>query len=121
VNLARGKNPVKVGVHRLVAYAFYGEPAAWRNYACHKDGDRKNNVPENIYWGTPAENSADSIRHGTKPRGERCGVSKYTDGKVKQIRALSVLGVPDCEIARLHNMPHPTVRDIRRRHTWTHI
>jgi hypothetical protein len=33
--------------------------------ACHADGDKTNNRAENLYWGTAADNSQDTIRHGT--------------------------------------------------------
>lgn len=51
-----------VHVHRIVALAFHGVPQAGM-YACHKDGNKLNNQPGNIYWGTPLENARDTMRH----------------------------------------------------------
>ncbi len=54
-------------IHRLVCAAFCGEPTPERNQACHRDGNKGNNTDKNLYWGTPKDNAADSIRHGTHP------------------------------------------------------
>jgi hypothetical protein len=51
-------------VHQLVCEAFNGarpEGAITR----HLDGDRTNNVPENLAWGTCTENNLDAVTHGT--------------------------------------------------------
>lgn len=62
---------VNFNVHRLVAAAFCdpsGGPVVR-----HLDGNKLNNVPENLKWGTTSENYADSVRHGTafKPPGAK--------------------------------------------------
>lgn len=51
-------------IHRLVAIAFIGDPDDGRE-VCHKDGNRANPRVENLYWGTRADNLADSLAHGT--------------------------------------------------------
>jgi hypothetical protein len=51
-------------VHRLVAEAFHG-PAEPRQQARHLDGDPENNRPDNLRWGSGAENTRDQVRHGT--------------------------------------------------------
>lgn len=51
-------------VHILVAEAFLGFPPSPLHQVCHWDGDRANNLVENLRWGTPVENSADTIRMG---------------------------------------------------------
>lgn len=51
-------------VHRLVAYAFLGEPEPGQE-VCHIDGTRDNPAVDNLYWGTRAENLADSLAHGS--------------------------------------------------------
>jgi hypothetical protein len=73
-------------VHRMVFAAFHGEiPTSV--VVRHVDGDPLNNDLANLASGTPADNIADSIRHGTFPRGERHGQSKLTDRQVEEIRA----------------------------------
>ncbi|MCH5309768.1 MAG: HNH endonuclease [Prevotella sp.] len=43
-------------VHRIVAYAFLGEPPSEQYVADHIDTNRKNNRPENLRWLTRLEN-----------------------------------------------------------------
>jgi hypothetical protein len=73
-------------VHRLVFAAFHGEipPGV---VIRHVDGDPLNNGLANLTSGTPADNIADSIRHGTFPRGERHGQAKLTDYQVREMRS----------------------------------
>jgi hypothetical protein len=52
-----------LGVHRLVASAFYGVPTSGME-ACHADGDRLNNRAENLRWGTRLENVRDTVKAG---------------------------------------------------------
>ena len=52
------------GVHRLVLLAFAG-PAPEGFHACHHDGDKTNNSPENLRWDSPRGNALDMRRHGT--------------------------------------------------------
>lgn len=59
-------NPRKnIEVHRLVCRAFHGEAPAGKPFALHWDGNPRNNTAENIYWGSPKQNSDDKKRHGT--------------------------------------------------------
>lgn len=53
-------------VHRLVAAAFLG-PRPEGQEVRHLDGNKINNRLDNLAYGTPSENSLDSIRHGTHP------------------------------------------------------
>ena len=50
-------------VHALVLEAFVG-PRPGGAVARHLDGNRLNNEASNLAWGSPAENNADSERHG---------------------------------------------------------
>jgi len=51
-------------VHVAVAEAFIG-PRLGDNETRHLNGDATNNALTNLAYGTPAENTADSLRHGT--------------------------------------------------------
>src|SRR5690348_3410561 len=51
-------------VHHLVLEAFTGY-APQGMETRHLDGNPQNNRLENLKWGTPSENGADRVRHGT--------------------------------------------------------
>jgi len=52
-----------VYTHKLVCEAWHG-PRPEGMQCRHLDGDPLNCTPENLRWGTPKENSADTLRHG---------------------------------------------------------
>jgi HNH endonuclease/NUMOD4 motif len=51
-------------IHRLVLEEFVG-PCPDGMEACHNDGDRSNNTPDNLRWDTRLGNCQDIIAHGT--------------------------------------------------------
>lgn len=75
-------------VSRLVLTAFVRPPKPGEE-CLHGDGDPTNNNYKNLRWGTHAENSADSIRHGTSRRGEKNPHAKISRSDVLRIRELS--------------------------------
>ena len=79
-----GKN-FKRSVHVLVLETFVG-PRPDGFDACHNNGLRTDNRPENLRWGTKAENQHDRIAHGTSNHGERASSAKLTWDKVRSIR-----------------------------------
>jgi hypothetical protein len=87
VHLKRPGQATHYPVHRLVGKAFNGLPPEGRNNCCHKDGQRFNNTPENLYWGTTAENGEDLARHGTR-KGEGHPNSKLTAFQVFMIQEI---------------------------------
>lgn len=56
-------------VHQLVCLAFNGVKPAGAQCVRHLDGDKMNNRPENLRWGTNKENAADTILHGKQVSG----------------------------------------------------
>lgn len=60
-------------VHALVAAAFHGPRPAVLEIR-HLDGDKQNNRPENLRYGTTAQNTLDQVRHGRhhEARREEC-------------------------------------------------
>lgn len=79
-------------VHRLVARAFVpGEfPGASVN---HKDGNKLNNVPENLEWLSLADNTRHQWRTGLIDlRGEKHPLAKLTSDDVAEIRRRLLVG-----------------------------
>lgn len=57
-----------VYVHRIVCEAFYGAPPSPRHEVRHMSGDTFDNRPQNLDWGTKADNGADRAAHGSYRR-----------------------------------------------------
>lgn len=105
--------------HRLVLETFVG-PAPAGCEGCHRDGNPKNNRLVNLYWGTPRDNTHDSIRHGTFARGERSGKAKLTESAVRVIRNCRGK-VQQTVLARRYGVTAETVRQAQVGLTWRHV
>ena len=66
-------------VHRLICLAYHGEPSKGRNIVRHLNGNKMDNSPKNLCWGTQQENEQDSVRLREKARGDENGAVKYPD------------------------------------------
>lgn len=108
-------------VHRLVIEAFVERRPSERHFVAHNNGVRNDNRPENLRWATPKENTADTIKHGTMPRGERSGASKLTESVVRQVRAMRGQGVASRKVAHHFGICQRTVLQIANRRTWAHV
>jgi len=107
-------------VHHLVLLAFVG-PRPEGMECRHLDGNKTNNRPENLCWGTSTENAADSFRHGTSPLGERNGRAKLTEANVIEIRKLLAQGMPQQAIASRFGVSRRTIGRIKSGTRWTHV
>lgn len=81
-------NGVKITrtVHRLVCMAFHGMPPSKSSQTRHLDGNPENNKPENLTWGTQAENWADRQAHGRGTRGENHPMAKLIDEEAAHLK-----------------------------------
>lgn len=75
-----------VGVHRLVCETFNGPCPGDGMEVRHLDGNKTNNVPSNLQWGTRKENAEDMVRHGghrasTSPDSYAAAASKHSEYK----------------------------------------
>jgi len=52
-----------VKVHRLVAEVFIGPVPPESPYVLHRDGNRRNNRPSNLRYGTQSDNMRDARKH----------------------------------------------------------
>lgn len=74
----------RYSVHQLVALAFHG-PCPDGKVTRHRNGDQIDNRPENLLYGTQAENIADREAHGRTVRGDRSHLAKLTDADAMEI------------------------------------
>lgn len=104
-----GSRGITKTVHTLIARAFHGERPEGHE-ACHVNGDKRDNRPMNLRWGTTAENAADRAKHGTlvTPRGKGRGVRQDVD--VATVRSLAAQGLSINEIAKRLAVSWRTVR-----------
>lgn len=121
INLCAGGIKKYHFVHRLVLGAFVGvQPTGYQ--ACHADGNRLNNLPDNLRWDTPKNNSADKFTHGTVARGERINRSLLTEANIIEIRRRYAMGnTSQQSIADDFGVSQPLVGCIVRRAIWKHI
>ena len=69
--------------HRLVAESFVEKPASSKRLCVnHIDGNKLNNMPENLEWVTWSENNIHAYKHGLKVGPKR----KFSPAQVKYIR-----------------------------------
>lgn len=85
-------------VHILVCKAFHGLPPTHLHTVNHKDGNKLNNIPENLEWMTPKEQMVHAYhvlgKTSTRPRGHgNHWCANYTDEEIKLIRKLHCDGL----------------------------
>lgn len=115
--LYRGGKGAPKKVHRLVLEAFAG-PCPDGMDACHNNGQRDDNRPENLRWGSRKENCADAKRHGTFAVGERNGHAKLTRSNVEIIRQMRAEGRTYQSIADRFGVSLQTARSAAKGWTW---
>lgn len=117
VSLCHENVKVTKSVHRLVCLAFHGEPSSPTMQVRHLDGNRQNNIPENLCWGTQEENWKDREMHGRGMKGEKHHAAKLSDFERAALRwalakelcsqraAARTLGMSQASIWQIVNSP----------------
>jgi hypothetical protein len=93
--------------------------------------------PDHLLWGTQADNVHDAFERGRRrPKavyvarerrpetfacGERHGLAKLTEDKVRQIRARHAGGISAYRLAKEYGMSKGCIRQVVRRVTWQHV
>ena len=103
-------------VHSLVAEAFIG-PRPAGNDVRHGPQGRLVNTPENLCYGTRAENLRDRDRDGTHQRGHKGPGAKLTLKQAKTIKQLKGIE-PSQVVADRYGVSYSTVCMIWRGVTW---
>ena len=120
VGVSRNGRRRTLAVHVMVCEAFYG-PRQVGHCVRHLDGQKTLNIPENLAWGTFAQNEADKRRHGRASFGENHGGAKLTDEGVRIIRASIPFGLWNArDAAVVFGVSESRVRAIARGIGWAH-
>lgn len=119
VGLTAGDGQTERTVHSLVAEAFRG-PRPTGLEIRHLDGDRENNSPTNLKYGTRLENSMDKVRHGTMAGGLN-GRAKMNEDTVLRARDMRTFGSKITHIAKWLNVSEDSLGKLFRGETWSHI
>lgn len=107
-------------VHVFVCLAFNGETPAGKPYCCHKDGDRLNSTPNNLYWGSAKQNQEDRKRHATSPCGENHANAVLSQADVIDIRTALQSGEKQKDIAARYGVTQPQISNIKHGRRWAH-
>ena len=118
VDLGDGVKIKRFLVHRLVCTAFW-ENKENKPQVNHKDGNKLNNNADNLEWNTRSENQLHAFEKGLRTaKGDKNNSSKLNEEQVLKI-------FNDKRIYKLisleYNISVPTISDIKRGYSWTHI
>jgi hypothetical protein len=108
---------IHIAAHREVLFAFVGAPPTPDHQCAHWDGDPLNNHYSNLRWATPAENTADKIRHERHRSGRR----DFTEEQVLGMRSMHDDGKTYAQIRAIYSISKGNLSYIVNRQTWQHI
>ena len=112
VSLITGEGVKKKYVHRLVAEAFHG-PIPDGLDVCHVNHVRDDNRPENLHYGTRAENVRESVRDGRWPK-IRENRRKLKEHQILEIIARYAAGANQRDIAKEYGVSKGLISKIIR-------
>jgi uncharacterized protein YerC len=118
VDLCKNGTKQRFLVHRIVLSTFKGFQQD-KNQVNHINGNKLDNRLVNLEWNTRSENQKHSILIGLRhTRGENNSQSKLNEKNV-----ISILNDqrPYKQISKEYNVSIPTISDIKRGFSWTHI
>ena len=122
VQLCRpGVKQLRIAIHILVLTAFAGPPKPGQESLHGRGGKHDNRWPENLRWGTRAENAADSLRDGTRALGSRNGHAKLTEDVIVAIRERCGAGEFQALVARDLGVSQSTISLVVNRRIWRHV
>lgn len=104
-------------VAALVCTAWHGERESGLEVR-HLDGTKDNDTPNNLKWGTQAENAKDRQRHNTQVKGSDVNTSKLTAKSVGEIRA-STESVE--ALAKRYGVTIGAIYHVKQKRTWKHV
>jgi hypothetical protein len=99
------------GVHQLVADAFIG-PVPKGYLVRHLDGNRSNNTPQNLAYGTPRQNAEDRKSHGRYFYGEDHHNAKLTKNDVLEIIRARNAGMKVKDLSTTYGVSVSTIEGV---------
>ena len=109
-------------IGQLVLKTFVGPRPSENMQMCHfPDPNPANNTLANLRWGTPAENQADRVIHGTNNNGERHPMAKLNDTDIERIFDLRKYGCTQLDIAKWINISGSSINMILNGKRWSHL
>lgn len=117
---ASGRGRHKIGAHRAMCIAVYGNPPSSSHQAAHRCGNRWCVNPAHLRWALPSENERDKVEHGTSPRGENNSNARLRLAEVLRIKALHRAGIPSNAIAEEYGLYTSYVNKIAAGKVWSH-
>lgn len=116
----KGKSRI---VSRLVCRRINGKAPTKKHEACHSCGRGHEGCVNlhHLYWGTHAENMADTIIHGTSTKGAVAPIHKLPVAHVRKIRRLRERGWEYKRLADRFNVHVKTIAGICRYETWKNV
>lgn len=117
VFLGRGN---RRSVHSLVCEAFHGtRPVGMQ--VCHWNDIPDDNRAENLRWGTPKDNTADSRRNGRMPMGRDRANAKLNEELVRELRTLYAQGANMSAECRRLGINPGTAQSAYEGKSWRHV
>ena len=110
-------------VHVLVAQAFIPNPEN-KKQVNHIDGNKRNNLVENLEWLTPSENIRHAFDMGLRKTGCEHHMAKFTAEQVRDIRANCVPDDPERgfkAFARKYGVTHRIISDAYYKRSYTNV
>jgi HNH endonuclease len=120
VSLRNNKRRQGFFVHTLVALAFHG-PRPDGLILRHRNGNKNDNRPENLLYGTCLENTEDRRTHGTMVRGARSHLAKITDEQALEILGRLRAGETGASLAREFGITDGSISAMKTGRTWRHL
>ena len=109
-------------VHRLVLETFVG-PCPDGMQSCHNNGNKTDNLINNLRWDTSSNNHKDTVKHGTSPFGN--GESNIRS-KLKERDVINIIHLYNTklfsqqEVANMYKISQTMVSHILNRRRWKH-
>lgn len=115
-----GSRHVRRTIHSLVCIAWHG-PRPEGMFACHRNDDKRDNRPENLYWGTHQQNMNDGKANQRFVKGTLHANAKLTSADVVEMRQLRTEGMFYQKLAERFGVTKRAAILACKRQTWRHV